>query len=100
MIVLHTTTPSKKEAKHLAKILLENRFVACAQITKIRSYYTWNEQIAHEKEYLLILKTHKKHKKNIQKILKKYHSYELPQMIFLKAKASKAYQQWLHENLI
>lgn len=99
MIILQTTTSCKKEAKHLAKVLLKNRFIACAQITKIRSYYTWNGEIANEKECLLVLKTHKKHKKNIQKILKKYHSYELPQIIFLKAKASKAYQQWLSENL-
>ena len=95
MLIIHTTAPSKKEARYLIKLLLEARLIACAQFCKIQSHYIWEGAIAKEREYLLILKSDNAHYERIEQLLLANHSYETPQIIAYEAKASAPYEQWL-----
>ena len=94
MLIIHTTTPSKKEAKHLTQLLLASRLVACVQRHKIKSAYIWQKN-----EYLLILKTLPEHYEAIQSLILSHHSYEVPEIIAFEAKAQNAYDAWIKQTL-
>ncbi|WP_295701038.1 divalent-cation tolerance protein CutA [Helicobacter mastomyrinus] len=105
MLIIHTTTASKKEAKFLAQSLLESHLVACAQYHKITSAYLWRESkeqdytIHQSKEWLLTFKTLPSYYKDIQALLLKLHSYDVPEIIAFEAQSHKAYEAWIHSSL-
>ncbi len=39
MLIIYTTTSSKKEAKRLTQLFLQSRLIACVQRHKIKSSY-------------------------------------------------------------
>lgn len=98
MHIIFTTTKRKKDARKLAKILLQKRLVACAQTTRIKSRYVWENRLCVEREILLTLKTRKKCLKKIKRTFKKYHPYKTPEFIALRAKARGKYGAWVREN--
>ncbi len=99
MKMLYTTTTSKQEASNLAKMFLEKRLVACAQITNARSLYIWKDSFCDDEEYVICLKTKKKYIPKIKALLSRVHSYEVPECIVVSAKAGKTYQKWLSSVL-
>jgi len=99
LCIIQTTCASQKEAKKIAKILIEKKLAACVQITKIQSVYMWKEKLCRDKERLLFIKSKRKHFKKIENEIKKNHSYDLPEIIEIKiTKASKEYSQFIDEN--
>ncbi|MCE3255676.1 MAG: cutA [Rickettsiaceae bacterium] len=99
--LIKTTFKNKNEAKKLAKILLQGRLVACAQISIIESLYSWEGKMVGEKEFLLSLKTKTSFYKKIEKIIIQNHSYKIPQIIAVPvSKISKAYLDWVESCLI
>jgi periplasmic divalent cation tolerance protein len=44
-VFIYITNPSKKEAKRLAKHLIEKRLIACANIFPIESLYWWKNKL-------------------------------------------------------
>lgn len=99
MLVVQTTLASKKEAKKLARILLEKRLIACAQCSKIKSHYIWQDRLCEEKEYLLSLKTLKSCFSALKKELLALHPYEIPEIIAFEAShTNKAYYKWAQQN--
>lgn len=96
LVLLQTTYNNKKELLHVANILLEKRLIACAQIHKIKSAYIWLDKVANENEFLLSCKTDSKNLNKIYKIIRKKHSYDIPEFITIKIKnISKPYKKWL-----
>lgn len=101
LIIIKTTFDNKKEAKKVAKLLVKERLSACVQISKINSFYTWNDAICEDKEYLLSIKTKKENYKKIQRKIKENHSYDLPQILAIKiTKTSREYKSFIKENTI
>ncbi len=98
-IIIQTTCNFKKEAKEIAKILIEEKLAACVQISKVNSIYTWEDQLCEDKEYLLSIKTKKENYKRIQRKIKENHSYDLPEIIsFDITKISSEYKNFIDEN--
>ena len=98
-ILVQTTTNKYKEAKKIAKILLETKLAACIQITKTNSFYVWKNEFCKDKEYLLNIKTKKKSFKKIQSKIKELHSYDLPEIISIDIdKCTKEYKNFIKEN--
>lgn len=87
---------NSKEARKIAKALLHKRLAACANIIpKVESHYRWKGKIENAGEALLILKTRKKLRAKVEKEIKKLHSYELPAIEFIEAKAGKEIEKWI-----
>lgn len=100
-IEITTTFENKEEAEKMAKLLLDERLVSCAQISKIDSLYHWKGKLEKEHEFMLTLKSKSILYKQIEKIIKKNHSYEVPQIVVLPIKnGSKEYLEWIKENII
>ncbi len=99
IILIQTTCANKKEAKNIAKILIEEKLAACVQMTKIDSFYTWKDEFCNDKEILLNIKTKKENFKKIQSKIKELHSYDVPEIICLEIKnVSKDYKKFIGEN--
>lgn len=98
-IIIQTTTSTKKEAKKIAKILIESKLAVCVQISKIKSLYSWKNKLYNEKEYLLNIKTKKENYKKIQSKIKENHSYDLPEIIAVDiTNLSLEYKNFIDEN--
>jgi len=94
--IIITTTPSKKDAKKLAKLLLSKNLCACVQIEKIYSLYRWNETIQKDKEFRLFIKTKNSLFKKIKSTIKENHPYDIPQIIEVPiTNGNKEYFDWV-----
>lgn len=99
LIQIQTTCECKKQAQKIAKELIQNKLAACAQITKIKSYYMWKNEFCKDNETLLNIKTKKQNFKKVKRKIKELHSYDLPQIIALPIKkSSKEYKNFIKEN--
>jgi len=98
MILIYITCKDKAEAKKISKQLLEKRLIACANIFPIESMYRWKDKIKEDNEIVLLAKTNKKHYEEIEKEVKKIHSYEIPCIMKIKVEANKEYYQWIEKE--
>lgn len=100
-IIIQTTCSSEEEAQNIAKILIEEKFAACVQLSQIKSFYNWDNQFCSDKETFLNIKTRKKHFKKIKSKIKELHSYDVPEIIQLDiSKSSKKYLKFIKDNTI
>jgi periplasmic divalent cation tolerance protein len=97
--MVYVTFPSKKEAKRIAKILLDKKIVACCNIFQIESMYWWNGKIESDKEFVMIAKTLSKNVKQIKEIAKKEHPYTIPFIGVIDAETNEEYFEWMKEVL-
>ena len=98
-IIIQTTCKNRKEASYIAKILVESKLVACVQMSKIKSFYMWENEFCKDKEVLLSIKTKKENFKKIQSKIKELHSYDVPEIISVNIdNMSKEYKKFIKEN--
>ena len=97
-IVIFITTSTEKEAKRICDKLLNEKLVACVNIIKgINSHFWWQDKIEFSNEMLLIAKTKSQFFNDIVKLVKKLHSYEVPEIIAIPIVAgSKEYLRWIN----
>ncbi len=100
-IQVFVSCESKSQAKAVVDALLKDQTIACAQILPgIESYYHWHGQTVQSSECLLLLKSHRNHFKTIEAMIKKLHSYEVPEIIAVPiVDGSKEYLNWINEQI-
>ena len=100
LVILKVTYPDLERAKNFAEILLQKKLAACVQFTPIESMYFWRGKIENNHEILLSIKTKNSLLKSIEKIIKKHHDYEIPQMLSIQVdQGSKPYLNWINSCL-
>ncbi len=95
MIMLYITCKDNKEAKKIAKNLLNKKLIACANIFPIESLYIWENKLTEDKETVLILKALKKNYKKVEQEIKNMHSYDIPFIGKINMGVNKEYKKWL-----
>ncbi|MCE2509880.1 MAG: divalent-cation tolerance protein CutA [Alphaproteobacteria bacterium] len=76
---LYITAASTEEAAGLARTLVEERLVACANvIAPVRSFYRWEGEVKDEGEAVLIAKTQGSQVDAVIRRVKEMHSYTCP----------------------
>jgi len=100
-IIVLMTASSKDEAEKIAKTLLEERLIACANIiSPVHSLFWWQGKIDTAREHLVIMKTQKALFDRICERVKALHSYQIPEIIALPVtEGLKDYLKWLDESL-
>ncbi len=81
-IVIYTTFPNQKTAKKIINGLLKQKLIACGNIFKIDSIYTWKKKIEKAKEYGVFIKTKKANYKLIESYIKDNHPYKVPEIVY------------------
>lgn len=94
---LYVTHASQKEAQKIIDLLVRDKYIACANVFPIRSFYIWNEAVQDDDEVVSLLKTNAR---NVEKCIKKVeelHPYDTPCILHYSLQANKAYADWIDE---
>lgn len=99
--VVLCTCPSDAAAT-VARILLEERLVACVNIvTGVRSLYWWNGSIEDAEESLLVIKTPVAKYDDLERRLNQIHPYDVPEILSLGVdNGSEAYISWVYDQTL
>ena len=101
-IVVLVTCGSAREARKIARALVERRIAACANIlsSPVQSVYRWKGRVESAKEFLLIIKTTKARFPKLKAEVKRLHSYDVHEIIALPiAAGSSDYLDWISESV-
>ena len=99
-IQIVTTTSNKDEAQQIASVLIDERLIACAQVTgPLVSMYRWQGKVEMGEEWLCMLKTRKELFDRIVAAIREVHSYECPEIIATPIVAGSAdYLAWMERE--
>lgn len=99
-IVVLTTCSSEKEAKVIAKTLIEESLIACANVLPgVLSFFNWQGKLCEEDEVLMMMKSHTCHLDKIVERVQDLHSYDIPEIIALPVVGgSEAYLDWVRQE--
>ena len=97
IIIILVTAGSEGEAEKIAQTLVEERLAACVNIiSPIRSIYRWEGKTQDDREWLLVIKTERKHFADVEARVKSLHSYQVPEVIALPVvDGSERYLEWV-----
>ena len=91
-----TTEVDKKNASRLADLLLREKLIPCVTFKNIESYFWWEGNINQSKEVQLMIKCKKENVNNVCNKIAKWHSYEIPEIIYFRVSADKNYHHWVN----
>ncbi len=100
-IVVMVTCGSAREARRIARALVERRLAACANIlaAPMRSIYRWKGKVESASEFLLLLKTSRRKFAALEKAVRALHRYDVPEIIALPiAAGSRDYLAWISDS--
>jgi len=100
-IIVLITSDSIEETDHIARLLLEKKKVACVNIVRgIDSYFWWEGKPDSARENLLIAKSKASLLPDIIDLVRKIHSYDVPEVIALPIiGGNQDYLEWLEQSL-
>ncbi|RJR31416.1 divalent-cation tolerance protein CutA [Candidatus Parcubacteria bacterium] len=98
-VSIYLTCKDLKEAKKISTELLKDKLVVCANIFPVSSLYWWKGKMETGSEAAVIFKTTRNKVKTAERIIKKWHSYELPSYAVRKIEVSKDVMKWLNNEL-
>ena len=95
-VIIISTYPDKKTVTKTANELVKKRLVACVNISKISSIYSWKGKIENTSEFLVLFKTTQKNKNALKKAIKKTHPYDIPEIAEIDISSiNQPYLKWL-----
>jgi len=96
-IVVLITAGSQVEAHKIAELLVKERKAACVNIVpRVDSLFWWKGKLDSARESLLLVKTKTSLFPEIVELVKRTHSYQVPEIIALPIIAgSEDYLKWL-----
>ena len=99
LVIIVSTYPTKKSISKIANELVKNKIVACVNISKISSVYSWKNKVENTSEYLAIFKTITKNKTVLKKKIEETHPYDVPEIVEIDiASVNRSYLNWLVES--
>jgi len=100
-VIIVSTFPNKTIIKKIGKELVQKKLVACVNISKIDSIYSWKGNIQNDSEYLAFFKTTKKNQTTLKNEIKKLHPYDVPEIAEINVNSiNKPYLDWLIDSTL
>ena len=99
--LIYTTLPDIKTAEDLARHLLSQKLIACANLLpEMKSFYEWKGELAQDTECVLLLKTRKSLYEKVEKVILSKHPYECPCILQLPiSSGSEAFLKWVEDSV-
>ena len=101
-LVVLVTCGTLSESRKIARRVVQKKLAACVNVllSPMNSFYTWKGKLEVAREYLLVMKTSPKRLVELEKEVRRVHSYEVPEFIALPVAAgSKDYLAWLEGSM-
>ncbi len=98
--VVLVTCGSIGEARTIGRGVVAKKLAACANIVSgVESIYRWKGKVERAREVLVIMKTTATRLRELEREVKRLHSYDVPEFIALPIVAgSQEYLRWIGEN--
>jgi len=98
--VVLVTCGSIAEARKIGRNVVEKKLAACANIVPgVESIYRWKGKVERAREVLVVIKTTANRLPELEREVKRLHSYDVPEFIVLSIVAgSSKYLAWLQES--
>jgi len=94
--MLYFTAKDMTDAARIARHLLDQRLIACANVFPVRSLYRWKGKVVDETEAVAICKTRRAAVRKAIASAKKVHTYEVPCVVSYDMSGGlAAYTQWI-----
>lgn len=102
IVTVYVTFPSEEEARRIARILVEERQAACANILgACHSIYHWQGRIEESAEAAALFKTRADLAASLIDRLTELHSYELPAaVVWPIANPLGPFAEWVHSETV
>jgi periplasmic divalent cation tolerance protein len=99
--MVFTTFANEADAARVARVLVEERLIACANIMPgARSIYRWEQGVKDEPETVVLMKTRKQDWTALLSRLHDLHPYTTPECVAVRiAAGAPKYMAWLDEAL-
>ena len=99
--LMYITFPSQPHAEECARKLLQNKYIACANIFLIDSMFWWDSRIMQEHgEFVLVAKTLPHLKYEVEKFIEADHEYQIPCILSWDVEANYAYFNWVKTQVV
>jgi periplasmic divalent cation tolerance protein len=98
--MVFVTCASIAQARGIGRSVVTKKLAACANILpSVQSIYRWKGKVETAREVLLLIKTTAARLPQLEKEVKRLHSYEVPEFIALSISAgSSDYLNWIQRN--
>lgn len=102
LVLVLTTAPARPAAESLARQLVDERRIACANLVGgVGSVFRWEGAVRHEEEVLVVMKTVASEVERLFDRIAELHPYDVPELIAVPvAAASQAYCRWVRQETI
>jgi len=99
-VVVFVTASTEEEAEKIVGLLLERRKAACVSvIPRVQSRFWWQGKLDSAQESLLIIKTRGALVPEITDMVKKAHSYTVPEIVALPiVGGNRDYLDWVDQE--
>ena len=100
LVIAFSTFPDRETAQKIARELVENAVVACANIMpSVESIYFWKEKVETSAEVFALFKMTAARYSEFESRLRKLHPYDVPEIVRLDiAGGNPDYLRWISEN--
>jgi periplasmic divalent cation tolerance protein len=101
ILIVLVTAPNATEAAVICHESVKSRLAACAtSIGSVRSTYWWEGKLAEDDEVLLMLKTTAAKFGDLQEMIRKLHSYKVPEIIAVPVvRGFTQYIEWVQKEV-
>ena len=94
--VVLTTFGNEDDARNIIGIVLSKKLAACMQTVNIGSHYTWDGEVCHDQEVLVLFKTTWELYDELESNIKENHPYDTPEIIAVDIKKGfSEYLDWI-----
>ena len=82
LVLALSTAPDAEQAERIARALVEERLIACANLVPgLTSIYRWEGAVQAEAEVLLVMKTRRALVPRLKERLPQMHPYQVPELV-------------------
>ena len=95
------TIDSEEAGMEIASELLDRHWIACAQVTEIRSHYRWEGKLEHWPEWKFDLKTTLEKAPEVCAFIQEAHPYKVPEILAEDVESvNPEFSAWIEECVI
>ena len=94
-LVFYITHPDEDCAKRISDAMLQQRLVACANISPVGSLYWWEGAVVQEGEWVSVLKTRLDLEQALENAIRAMHPYQTPCIMRFETRANEDYVAWI-----